>query len=757
MVALLVAGLGIGGLAQVRVETGLSSFLPASDDSVRRLTEYVRSFGGDPVVVLLRSEQPRQLLGRDLVERVAGLEGALSRTPDVAAVYGPATVLNSVADQAQGLLAELLGRRDGLRVYAENQARAAGRTPAEVAGAGTLAQAEFDQRYGELMVSNMRVGLPTLRNQRFIDKIIYNAAGEPKPQWRYVVPDEHSLAILVRPREDLAQAGTERLVAAIRSQVGAAGLPAEATVSGLPSIVAALGATVGKELPLLGGTAVLVIGLCLFLVPWTGRRRRLVPLGVTLLATGLTLAVLGWLGRPVSLGVIAFLPVLVGLGSYYPTYFARGARPRVVLVVAGGTAAGFGSLALSPLPFVRDLGLTVALGVGFAVGLGWLLLGRGARIASGAETSTEPCSAGPRSIEPPSAEPRSAEARSGPTLRARWAAVAAAAAVAMAGWAMLPGLALQTNVERLTEGLPALADAERAERVLGTSGELAVVLRGPNVLAPEAWSWLTEANQVVVSRYGDQATPVLSAPGLLSFLGPAPTGDQIKAGAALLPGYLTRAVMSFDGRLGLLSYGVRLHDVERLRTLTEQIRRDLPPVPPGYEAELSGLPIVAVRGYELVSGDRYLAGLAGLLVTGAVLLLGLRRRGDGTRAVAAAALATGVELFGLWLAGIPLNPVTVALGSLTAAVGCEFTVMMCEAVRRRDRDLRLAVVLAALTSGAGFAVLALSELAVMRQFGLLLAVSVLLSYLAARFVVWAWPPVAVAEGVERERALVEVG
>ena len=93
-----------------------------------------------------------------------------------------------------------------------------------------------------------------------------------------------------------------------------------------------------------------------------------------------------------------------------------------------------------------------------------------------------------------------------------------------------------------------------------------------------------------------------------------------------------------------------------------------------------------------------------------------------------------------WAFGIPLNPLTVALGSLTAAVGCEFTVMTCDAVRTRDPRLRTAVTLAALTSGTGFAVLALSDLALMREFGLLLALSVLLSYLAARLVVRAFPP-----------------
>ncbi|MCO7193489.1 RND transporter, partial [Pseudonocardia sp. McavD-2-B] len=328
--------------------------------------------------------------------------------------------------------------------------------------------------------------------------------------------------------------------------------------------------------------------------------------------------------------------------------------------------------------------------------------------------------------------------------RSRLVAVVLAGLVAVGGWATLPFLPLQTSVDALSAGLPAVDDATRVEQVLGSGGELAVVLRSTDgtgdVLTPQAWQWMTTAQQQIVRLHGDEARPALSAPSLLSFLGPTPDQEQIRAGVRLLPPYLTGAVLRPDGEVAVLSFGVRLDDLDRLRDLTDAITAELPPAPPGFVAEVSGLPAVAVQGYELVSADRYLAGTAGLVAAALVLALGLRHRRDALRAALAAVLATGANLFVLWAFGIPLNPLTVALGSLTAAVGCEFTVMTCDAVRTRDPRLRTAVTLAALTSGTGFAVLALSDLALMREFGLLLALSVLLSYLAARLVVRAFPP-----------------
>lgn len=734
IVLLALVALTAAGVSRVKVETGVESFLPSSDPSVQRYTELARSFGGDPIVVLLRAPQAPGLLDRDVLPHVLGLEGQLSQLPDVASVYGPATTLNQLASQSQKLLAELTGRRDGLQRAAAITARQRGEDPAAAANAAVAA---FDARYGPLIVQGLPVGLPTLRNQRFIDHSIMGSGGEPRPQWRYVVPDNRSLAVLVRPREGLDQAGTEQLVAAVNDTVARAQLPAEATVSGVPAITASLGVAVDREAPVLGAVAVVAIGLCLFLVPWTRRRRRLIPLAVTLAATAATLAVLGWIGRPVSLGVVAFLPVLVGLGSYYPTYFARGARPRTVVVVAAGTAAGFGALVLSPLPFVRDLGSTLALGVAFAVALGWFVYRPGGW--AGPDRPADPgATTGTDAPAEPGAGP---VARPG---RSRLVAVVLAGLVAVGGWATLPFLPLQTSVDALSAGLPAVSDATRVEQILGSGGELAVVLRSTDgkgdVLTPQAWTWMTTAQQSIVRLHGDQARPALSAPTLLSFLGPTPDQEQIRAGVRLLPPYLTGAVLRPDGQVAVLSFGVRLDDLDRLRELTDAITAELPPAPPGFVAEVSGLPAVAVQGYELVSADRYLAGTAGLVAAALVLGVGLRHRRDALRAALAAVLATGANLFLLWGFGIPLNPLTVALGSLTAAVGCEFTVMTCDAVRTRDPRLRTAVTLAALTSGTGFAVLALSDLALMREFGLFLALSVLLSYLAARVVVRAFPP-----------------
>lgn len=309
------------------------------------------------------------------------------------------------------------------------------------------------------------------------------------------------------------------------------------------------------------------------------------------------------------------------------------------------------------------------------------------------------------------------------------------------GWVALPHIPLQSDFTSFTAGLDVGDDVEHLERALGSSGEVDIVLRGPDVTTPEAMAWMARAQEAVVVSHGDVLRPVTSPPQMLGFLGSAPQPEQIAAALRLLPPYLVGAVLGPDHDRASLAFGSTPQDAGELRALRDDVLAVLPAPPEGYEVDITGLPMLAARGYELVDADRYLANTAGVVAAGLVLALGLRgRRSDAGRAVLAAAIATGTGLGLIWLTGTPLNPVTVALGSLTAAVGCEFTVMLAEAHRTGRRWLRRSVVLAASTSAAGYLVLVFSGLQAIREFGLLLSGSVLLALAAAHLVVWIWPP-----------------
>lgn len=709
----------VQGLTQVRVETGVEEFVPRDDPAVRATTEVAERFGGDPVVVLLESTTPMELLGKEQLPALLRLEGELAALPDVASVYGPATVLNQIAGQAQDLLAELAGYRDGLRGAAEDQARRAGASPAEAAAAGQRATVGFDERYSGLLSQGMAGGLPTLHNQAFVDRVVLNDEGDPRPQWDFVVPRNDAVAILVRPTSSLRQAEVERLVAAVEAAVEDSDVtPARTTVSGIPSVVAALGQQIRHEIPLLGGAALLGVGGWFLLTSWTRRRLRLLPLAATLLGTACTLALAGWLDRPLALTAVAFLPVLLGIGTDFMTYLHRGVGVRTVLAVALASAAGFAALVVAPVPAVADLGLSLAVGLLITVGVSvavqrWL----------------------PARAEP---EPAPAPTPSRTPRRARLVLVAAAGVAALAGWAVMPLLTLQADFRSMASDLPVYEDAQEVERVMGASGEIVVAIEGDSVLDPETLAWMQDLRREVAAQHGDQLEPVLSPPALLGFLGDEPTDDQLAAAMRLLPRYLSASVVTPSGDLAVMSYGVHLDDVGELQRLRADLEALVAEAPDGLDVRIAGLPVVAVSAYEALDRDRFLTAALGVVAAGLVLLVLLPRRAVAGLAVLSAGTASGLVLLGMWVGGLSLTPITAAVGSLTAAVACELTVVLAHAVRVQDRRIVRAVELAGAASATGYAVLALSDLALIRGFGLVLAVTVLLALASSRLVVWAF-------------------
>ncbi|WP_028925895.1 hypothetical protein [Pseudonocardia acaciae] len=787
LLAVLLGAAVVGGLARVRVDTGVESFLPSGDPSLAAVQRKASEFGGDPVIVLLRYPQPHQFV-TDPAQALALLrtERRLADLPDAVAVYGPATVLTQLVGTVKNMLAQVAGQRDVRRMQAEQAATAEGKPPEQVKQAGSAAVTELDLRYVWLLLQGLPMGLPSLENPRFTEALMFEADGQPKPRWRFIVPDVDTVAILVRPRQDLDQAGTRALVDGIRATVAAGGLATSSvTISGVPTVTAELAGEVAHEGPLIGALVALAVLLRYLLVPAPGshsarrehsatrtgrkatnsgalfqpRRRvrrehwqRLRPLAASLVGSAATLAGFGWLGYPLSLGTVVLLPLLLGVGSSFPLYLATLADRRRVVVMSAASAAAFLALALSPLPFVRDLGFALAAGIALTVAAA-LALNRwwpapAVEPPAAEEPAVEPADTGTALVTAPD---RREGAR---RVWWRWA-VGGLVAVAVLGWSVLPWISVSSNPVELARGLPALADARTVESTLGASGEISVQLTGKDTLSPEALAWSRAAHEELTRRYADRLRPVVGVTSLFGFLGEHPTPHQIDAAMNLMPPYLSSSIVHPDRHAALLVYGVKLQDLGEQRRMLADARAALPPPPPGYAVDIVGLPVAAVRGYELLLGERYLSNLAGIAAAALVLAFGLGRA-DAARAAGAALLATGWGLAAIWVFGMSLSPLTVGLGSLVSVTGCEFAVLLGWAHRRGRPWLRRSVGYACLTSVLGYLALVGSRLELVREFGLVLGVAVVLSYLAAKLVVRLGPPRAGAAGSTRPGAAVEV-
>lgn len=714
LLALAVLAVIVGGLAQLRLDTTVRSFVPDSDPAYADIEAKARSFGDDPILVVAQTKQPQDI-GRNgtLLLQFLSLEGKLSKLPNVSSVYGPGTVLNQIAISAQDFLAEISGRRDALQEQARLAAKRKGASPTEIEAAANRAVAGFDARYGALLVQAMPAGLPTLSNPSFVASVLYDRNQHARSQWRFIVPNDRNVVVIVRPRAGLDQAAANSLVHDVQNVVGAAGLQVDhTTVTGVPVITSALGAVAQSEFPLISTIAVVAVALIFFVAPWSRRRRdRLAPLAVSVAGSLTTVALFGWTQQSLSLGVVAFLPILMGIGSDFPYYLMTHRLTRPVVVASAAAAAGCSALAFSALPFVRELG--VALAVGLVLTMTYAVAAARLGFTAGATR---------RATGPATVRVRRFSGR-------LVALLLICVVTSGAGWVMFPGLHIEARPEQIAKGLPELSAAERVEAEIGSSGEIDVLLTGPNALSPAALRWAREAETAILQRNPGLVRAVVTPGDMFAFLGKSPTVAEVEAGLSLMPTYLTKTVVKADQSASLLTFGVSITDIAGEDALVSGVRAALPPVPPGLVANVVGLPVLTSRAVALASQDRIILNLAGLALAAVVVGIGLGLR-SAIKVIATGLLATGSLLLLVAVLVGHLNPLTVAIGALVTATATEFSVLLDVVPGDQWRRIRV-VGTAALAGIAGFLALTLSRLATLREFGLLLAAGLLCSFAAA--------------------------
>jgi hydrophobe/amphiphile efflux-3 (HAE3) family protein len=654
-------------------------------------------------------------------------------------------------------------------------------------------QLVYAQFIRDLLQVNLRYGLgltrlPSVDDPEFVSALVFDGsrgASTPKARFAYLFPSSESALIQVRLKPNLTDEQREEAVALVRDAVrmpewqlkNAAGY----TVTGAPVVADDLtGALAGSTLRLLVAGLVLM-ALVLALV--FRSRLRLVPLAVALAAVAITFGLTALLGLPLTMASIAVLPVLLGLGVDYAIQYQarvheegsaeRAARVAVPVIATAALATGVGFLVLllSPVPMVRGFGALLVVGIAIAFALALTagtaalsLRPRDGGLARSLRGAGELTDAAARALGRPLAPPAGRVGSGAVRAALRWPGrvLAAALLIAVAGWALDSRTEVVSDIDRLVpQDLAAVQDLKTLQEATGVAGEIDVVVEGRDLTDPAVVKWMRDYQAGVLDRYGYSSErgcgeadlcPALSLPDLFRSSQSAGDRERIRALLDAVPPYFSRAVITADRQTANLAFGVRLTSLERQQEIIRDLRERLDP-PPGVTARLAGLPVLAAEANATLSDPLRRAGTlaVGLLAVLLVLLL-VRRRTTGSwrrawsRAwvpVVPIALATGWSALVLWLLGVPLNPLSAMLGALVLAISTEFAVLLsarfeaeraaghapAEAIHRTYRSTGAAVLASGATAIAGFAVLALSDVRMLRDFGLVTVVDLTVSLL----------------------------
>jgi hydrophobe/amphiphile efflux-3 (HAE3) family protein len=712
----------------------------------------------------------------------------LARMRPVESVNGPATFLNEAVIQIDRQLRRLVATvsRDQLRQFLLEVAARYGITSApSLSNPEFLAAVVFDLRRSRgtpkarlsylfpnrrtaQIVVRLRPDLSAAQQRRAIE-LIREAVEDPVPR--------RACSFKGRPEPCFALHGGRYVI------------------SGVPVVVNGVADALQNALVILLLVALVVMALTLIAVFHS--RLRLLPLAIALGAAALSFGLLRLVGGSLTMASIAVLPILIGLVVDYAIQLqarveesteagldgleaaqaaARRGGPAIATACLA-TAAGFAVLQLSPIPMVRGFGALLIAGVllGFALALIAVPAALSLRSSSSTGGPGTPRRAAFFTSRIPalaewSGRKRDRRASSGhppPVPVQRLLSLAlkhprrvlvVGGLLAVAGWGVGTQLDTVTDIRELApQSAREVRDLNELQDATGVSGSLDVSVRAPDLTDPATLRWMAAFKRRVL-RTGGFSGPepsclsaeICPGPALSDFVvgdGALKRGD-IRAAFKELPAYDLEQVATLDRGTGLpsgltlLSFGIRAQSLEAQQDLIERVRGEIGRPgspggpPPGVEVELAGLPVIAAAAAADLSSSRYWLTAAGLLAVLLVLLAAYRSPRRALLPLVPVLFATGWSALVLWISGIPLNPMSAALGALTVAIATEFSVILAarfdeersggrslaEALRLTYARTGAAVLASAITAIAGFAVLIVSDVGMLRDFGLVTVV-----------------------------------
>jgi hydrophobe/amphiphile efflux-3 (HAE3) family protein len=760
LIALALSALSVIGVTRLRPDARADLLLDPSSATARDQAAFADSFGADPIVVMAEPASGGTLITPDHMVGLSHLEGKLHLAAGVKKVYGPGTLVNTLAISTTTVLLNACAEEGkAAEASARQQAVSSGKSQAQQDQAGqdafTQAVSACAQRYAKAFPS---LGVPAVNNPTFIAGVLLEPDGQKiRPFWNWALPDARHAVITVRLNRDASLDQVRQILAIVAGASSNGDLKElhdlHFTASGSPALTLAVADAVFNSLKLLVPIALIAVLIVAFLALGSSTLFAILVAGLAALWTA---GVAGLTGLPITPATLVVIPVVLGLATDYLvqtlnrtmeteapaeerlTGVAQAILPWTGLA-ALATAAGMLAFAVSGVPLVRQFGLFMALGVAMAylanylVGLPGLLL----------VARRFPAALSQARIR------RIASRRISALGQFSVAPVLALCLIGILGWAALPGIKVETDPSHLVpSGDPSVAQAETIRREIGLAGEIDLVLQGHDPSAQDTVKWLDQASRHAVSGSDGDLRSLESLPGFLAGFNQGTIPDAARTSLILgrIPSYFSGAVFDSKNGLALSIFGLtRVTSVERDRQLVSELSHAAANPPSGYRAFPAGLAVIADQALGQLQREQITLTVLAIGFILVVLLIGYRRPLPALLAVLPTVVAAGAATALIFAVGALFNqrssPITVLLGGVVVAFATEFGVLWLAryqaerraglepetASRTASSGVGPAIAASALALIAGFAVLAVSPVPAVRDFGLWSAFDLLLA------------------------------
>ncbi|HLT69291.1 MAG TPA: MMPL family transporter [Acidimicrobiales bacterium] len=779
------------GVTRLEFSTGQDSYLNKDEQTYIDNVEYQGLFGGQAMVSLFTMEEGStvvDLFTPENIEHLREVEETLRATEGVETVISPLTALEftqamvtgppddpeDVTRSPAGLA--LLGARE----REPDPAAQAVRLEDSVTTLDRIAAVE---------------GPRTFENPEWVEFLLFDNRGEIRKSLRPFFPDETHAQMVTRLVGNASIEEEGEAAELVTEVVQAAPFEnAETTTTGAASLLKDLNDYLRGGMFTLSAIALGIMVVILVLL--FGVRWRLLPLAIVLVGIVWAFGLAGYLGIPLSVVTIAGLPVMLGVGIDYAIQMHSRIEEEVVidrsrhpiqeaavnlgpalLVVTFDAIFAFLALRFARVPMIRDFGLLLA--VGIAVICLTSIVGTLATL-------------GIREFRSPT---KGRDFSHGVLARlVAWLGrlpQTTAVPLAIASVAVFAGgivvedrLAIESDVEEwVDQDSQVIRDIDTLKAETGSSAELGIYIEAEDVFSDETAAFVTEfANEQLAERPDDllTASSIVTTVAFLIEMPDTtplpPTGEDVRRAYEVAPPDIQRALVNPEASALNLVFRTGPGSLEERAVYTNEIRDQLEAgetaggvvIPEGVRATPSGLAVVGVGLLENIRANRILLTYLAIAFVFAFLTIRLRSVVRALLSMVPVLIATGAASLAAWILGLELSPMTAVGGPLVVALCTEFTSLILlrfieerqrghspeEAIDVTSRRTGRAFIVSALTAVAGVAVISLSSLPLLRDFGRVVAMNVAVALLSALvflppMLVWAEERGWVTRGLRR--------
>ena len=337
----------------------------------------------------------------------------------------------------------------------------------------------------------------------------------------------------------------------------------------------------------------------------------------------------------------------------------------------------------------------------------------------------------------------------------------AAIAILIGGLAVEGHIQLQTDpLQWIDPGSQTVKDVNALKAGTGTDNEVAAAIHTANPWSDQTVAYVSSFSNDQVKTFPSQLFPAagmvnlvdefISLPGTTAV---PPLGSQVKQVYGLTPPDIQHATVANGGAdLGVI-FRSKTSTVGDLKPVVDHLQNNLHP-PGGITVEPGGIAVVGVGFLDNLAKSRTLLTYLSIIFVGIFLALRLRSVIRSILSLIPVVVAVGAVSLVAWALSLKLSPMTAVSGPLVVAVCTEFTSLILlrfveERARKRTPVESMhetatrtgrAFIVSGLTAIAGVAVIASSPWPLLRGFGIIVGMNVLVALLCALVIL---PPILV--------------